>query len=194
MASRPSRIVHRHTTSKPYSDAPTTYRTTGKRSTAASLQITLARTQSGSNIATVATPRLDAQSASYCAMPPHFQEAIQANVSVVVIDGSPVAVHQSVQESRIIAHQSHFSRNLLLCRSKKSVVESPPASTVLNSPFHCPHSQCRCCRWTALAAKATARDAFQPLPTQILYLINPLPCLCALAGIANPPHTQKGCQ
>ena len=155
MASRPSRIVHRHTTSKnkPYSDAPTTYRTTGPRSMAASLQITLARTQSGSNIASVATPRLDAQSASYCAMPPHFQEAIQANVSVVVIDGSPVAVHQSVQESRIIAYQPHFSRNLLLCRSKKSVV----ASTVLNSPFHCPHSLCKCCRWTALAAKATPR-------------------------------------
>ena len=56
--------------------------TIGKRSTAASLQITLARTQSESNIASVATPRLDAQFASCCAMPPQFHEAIQANVSV----------------------------------------------------------------------------------------------------------------
>ena len=83
---------------------------THPHTTAAKLvvRITLARKQPESNIASVATPRLDAQFAWCCAMPPQFQKAIQANVSVVVIHGSPVAAHHSV--TRITHYRSSSTR------------------------------------------------------------------------------------
>ena len=135
----------RHSTNNPpHSDAPTTGQT-GKRSTAASVPRQRAPCHTVRCHLVSVAPLLNAQFTLCYAMSPPFQEATNANVSVVVIHSPTVGVHLSMTGILQYRPSAKLITQIAVFLSFSKYVEKSPLDQRHQPPnlsFRCPHSLC----------------------------------------------------